>query len=261
MAERHSKTTFTGEELRRIIALVRELEAANSSKQKNIRAKIRTIGLYWSEVAPGLAYTVGNLQRLFEDGTLRLSDAQESAVRLSASEQVSKHKSAQASPQISVPASDEIAQYKEAGFEGFYTVSQLRGTTSLLPEEAGVYVVIRDSTTAPQFLEKGTGGFHKGKDPNVPISELVIKYVADSKTVYIGKATSLLSRICQLLRFGAGAASGHWGGRYLWQLADADDLIVAWKTTPGIDPRTVEAQMILDFISLHGKRPFANLKD
>lgn len=66
MTERHSKTIFSAEELRCIIALVRELETATASKQKGIRAKIRKIGLYWSEVASGADYTVANLQRLFE---------------------------------------------------------------------------------------------------------------------------------------------------------------------------------------------------
>lgn len=72
MTARYSKTIFSAEELRRILELVRELEMASSSKQKDIRAKIRRIGLYWSEVAPGVAYTVANLQKLFEVGTLRV---------------------------------------------------------------------------------------------------------------------------------------------------------------------------------------------
>lgn len=73
MTERHSKTIFSAEELRCIIALVRELETATASKQKGIRAKIRKIGLYWSEVASGADYTVANLQRLFENGILSIS--------------------------------------------------------------------------------------------------------------------------------------------------------------------------------------------
>ena len=71
MAERNSKTTFTGEELKHIIALVRELESADGSKQKGIRAKLRKIGLYWSEVASGMAYTIANLQNLFNNGTIK----------------------------------------------------------------------------------------------------------------------------------------------------------------------------------------------
>lgn len=74
MATRNSKKSFTGEELTRIISLVRQLEIADSSKQKGIRNKLRNIGLYWSEVAPGMSYTVENLRLLFENGTLILHE-------------------------------------------------------------------------------------------------------------------------------------------------------------------------------------------
>lgn len=74
MAARNSKKSFTGDELTRIISLVRQLEIADSSKQKGIRNKLRNIGLYWSEVAPGMSYTVENLRLLFENGTLKLHE-------------------------------------------------------------------------------------------------------------------------------------------------------------------------------------------
>ncbi len=154
----------------------------------------------------------------------------------------------------------EVENYRKDAFTGFIPVSELLGNTKAMPEGSGVYIVVRESDKTPVFLAEGTGGFFKGKNPNVSIEELKVNYVADSKVVYIGKATSLRKRVGQLLRFGAGSAVGHWGGRYLWQLADANELIIAWKTTPGIDPRTIEAQMIIDFIGLHGKMPFANLK-
>ncbi len=153
----------------------------------------------------------------------------------------------------------EIAKYKEDGFVGFVPVSMLRGNTAIIPKEGGVYVVIRNSDSAPQFLETGTGGFHKGENPNVPIATLIENYVEDSHTVYIGMSIHLRTRIKELLRFGAGKG-GHKGGKYLWQLADSGNLLVAWKTTPGCDPRAIETQMIRDFAAVHGKRPFANLK-
>lgn len=46
MTERNSKTVFTGEELRKIISLVSELENSERNKQKGIRQRIRNIGLY-----------------------------------------------------------------------------------------------------------------------------------------------------------------------------------------------------------------------
>lgn len=261
MAERNSKTIFSEDELKRIISLVRELEAADGSKQKGIRAKIRRIGLYWSEVAPGMNYTVANLQRLFENGTLKLTDSEEVDVETSTPKSVVEQQPPKPLRQIKISTDKEISQYMAEGFDGFIQLAELRDCMFLLQEEVGVYVVLRSSKTEPQFLEKGTGGFFKGKNPNVSIAELTENYVYDTKTLYIGKATNLRKRVGQLLRFGQGATVGHWGGRYLWQLADSANLMIAWKPTPDCDPRIVEAGMIQDFISLHGKRPFANLKD
>lgn len=153
----------------------------------------------------------------------------------------------------------EIENYRKDGFTGFVPVSKLRSTASLLSDSGGVYIVVRDSDNSPEFLATGTGGFFKGKNPNVGLEELESNYVAGSKVVYIGKATSLKKRVGQLLRFGAGSAVGHWGGRYLWQLADSDNLLIAWKTTPSTDPRAEEIKMLEEFVSRHGKLPFANL--
>lgn len=153
----------------------------------------------------------------------------------------------------------EIENYRKNGFTGFIPVSELRGNTKVMPECSGVYIVIRESDNEPEFLAEGTGGFFKGKNPNVSIDELKANYVAYSKILYIGKATSLKKRVGQLLRFGAGSAIGHWGGRYLWQLADSDNLLIAWKPTPTIDPRAEEVKMLKEYTSFHGRLPFANL--
>ncbi|MCM1311877.1 MAG: hypothetical protein NC252_03125 [Roseburia sp.] len=154
---------------------------------------------------------------------------------------------------------EEVAKYKEDGFSGFIKVSDLRISSNIIPQSGGVYVVLRVSDDKPQFLEMGTGGHFKGKDPNVSIAELESNVIEGSSTMYIGKATSLRKRLGQLLRFGVGANIGHWGGRYLWQLADADDLLIAWKETPKTDPRTVEASMLSNYVNQYGRLPFANL--
>ncbi|MBR5061446.1 MAG: hypothetical protein IKX24_04800 [Prevotella sp.] len=154
------------------------------------------------------------------------------------------------------------------GFEGFKTMGELMdGARTWIPAQKGVYVVLRESGSEPQFLTEGTGGFFKCQNPNVPVSELKDNWVDGASIVYIGKAggigssSTLQKRLGQYLRFGQGANIGHWGGRYIWQLADSRDLVVCWKTLVEEEPRDVEHQMIAEFKATHGKRPFANLMD
>ena len=155
------------------------------------------------------------------------------------------------------------------GFEGFKTMGELMGSAkTLIPAQMGVYVVLRESEAAPQFLSEGTGGFFKGRNPNVSPAELNSNWVEGTQVVYICMAggsessATLQKRLSQYLRFGQGANVGHWGGRHIWQLADSRDLVVCWKVLANEDPRDVERKMIAEFKALHaGKRPFANLKD
>ena len=154
----------------------------------------------------------------------------------------------------------EIEKLQKAGFTGFIDIKTLKETYSQLPREKGVYVVVRMSGSDPVFLEKGTGGFFKGKNPNVSINKLQDNWIVDSQIMYIGQTTaSLQSRISQYLRFGSGMAVGHYGGRYIWQLKDSDNLVFAWKILPSNDPRAYERTMLEDFLSEHGALPFANL--
>lgn len=261
MGERDSKTTFTVDEMKRIITLVTELEKADSSKQKGIRGKIRKIGLYWSEVAPGMPYTVSNLKRLVENGTLRISDSGKTMATPIESSNKKESLIVNTDDSCCVGNDNEISKYMNEGFEGFIPVKDLRHNTITIPNTGGVYVLLRMSESSPHFLETGSAGFFKGKDPNVSIEELAANYINDSKIVYIGKATSLRKRLGQLLHFGAGSAVGHWGGRYLWQLADAEDLLVAWKVITSESPRDVESRMLIDFKNRYGKLPFANLSN
>ena len=63
----------------------------------------------------------------------------------------------------------------------------------------------------------------------------------------------------QYFRFGNKEAVGHWGGRYIWQLSNPEELIVCWKATSNKDPRYVEKELIAEFVKQFNKRPFANL--
>lgn len=150
-------------------------------------------------------------------------------------------------------------------FEGFVPLRELRPSKELIPAVRGVYVLLRSATRAPMFREVGTGGFFKGKDPNVPLEVLRQNWVEASPVVYIGKAgdpgqaATLRSRLWQYLRFGTGANVGHWGGRYIWQLEDAEDLLACWLPLPDGSPSELESSLIDTFRQEYGIRPFANL--
>ncbi|MFH1119394.1 MAG: hypothetical protein V1775_06185 [Bacteroidota bacterium] len=160
---------------------------------------------------------------------------------------------------------NNLEEIREAGFTGFKKISELYRDDSVLPAIKGVYLVLYLEKRFPEFLSIGTGGFFKGKDPNVSLTFLENNWVKDTIVVYIGKAgkegssATLKSRLKQYLGFGKGGNVGHYGGRLIWQLKNSHDLVVCWKTLPKEDPRSVESSLIRDFYSKFSQRPFANL--
>jgi hypothetical protein len=155
---------------------------------------------------------------------------------------------------------NDIDDIKKAGFAGFKKMSDLFIDTSMLPDCNGVYLVLNIDNKAGDFLTVGSGGHFKGKNPNVSLTKLNSNWVENTKVVYIGKATSLRSRLRQFLSFGQGKNIGHYGGRLIWQLRYSKTLVVCWKSL-ATDPREFEAGLIRQFKSIFGCRPFANLKD
>ncbi|MBN8622857.1 MAG: GIY-YIG nuclease family protein [Flavobacteriales bacterium] len=143
------------------------------------------------------------------------------------------------------------------GFTGFKTIAELMVNKNLIPKENGVYLILCLEKEC-KFLEIGTGGFFKGKDPNVNLETLEQNWVNASNIVYIGKATDLQKRLNQYFNFGNGKNVGHYGGRLIWQLENSKNLQVCWKVTSE-DPRIIEAELIQKFSTKFGKRPFANL--
>jgi hypothetical protein len=158
-----------------------------------------------------------------------------------------------------------MEEIKKSGFLGFVSKAELFEDCTAIPKEKGVYLILYPSLKEPTFLEVGCGGFFKGKNPNVSIAELKLNWVANSQVIYIGKAgasdssATLHSRLKQYFAFGQGKAVGHYGGRYIWQLQNATELIVCWKCLPNDEARNVESQLITEFVQTFGKRPFANL--
>ncbi len=160
---------------------------------------------------------------------------------------------------------DSIAGAQQAGFSGFMSVKALREERlESVPAMPGVYVIIWPHESTPTFLGRSTAGPFKDRDPSLLVDEIVAAWVARSAVLYIGKAggpgtrATLRSRLSAYLRHGQGRRASHWGGRAIWQLSDADALVVAWRVVDNADPRVVEREMLQSFVARHRKRPFAN---
>ncbi|MCX9193291.1 hypothetical protein C3Y87_18160 [Carbonactinospora thermoautotrophica] len=158
---------------------------------------------------------------------------------------------------------------EDQGFRGFIPFSALPdGDVPALP---GVYVVFRpvdpdDPKALPDFLPTSPAGRFKRRDPSESVEKLQREWVAGAEVLYIGKADAgeggrrgLKKRLDEYRRFGAGEPVGHWGGRYIWQLADAEQLLVAWRPVLDENPEDVEERLLKDFKRLYGALPFANL--
>jgi hypothetical protein len=152
----------------------------------------------------------------------------------------------------------------EGHFVGFLPFGKL--DLSDVPALPGVYAVLRRSDALPSFVETSPAGHFKGKDPSVAPAALAKKWLNGPHVLYIGKATrttagprGLQKRLDDLRRFGAGEPVNHPGGRFIWQLSDAADLVVAWNATANSeDASTLEARMLQDFTDWYGRLPFGN---
>jgi hypothetical protein len=161
---------------------------------------------------------------------------------------------------------NSIDEIKENGFQGFKTVKELWTNKKEIPQKTGVYLVIDPNFKKTEFTNPGVGGFFKGKDPNVPIAELKFNQVSNSQIIYIGKAggsnvkATLRTRLSQYLSFGQTKNAGHYGGRYIWQIKEPQNLIFCWKEIQDEEPVQVERSLINHFKDQFGKIPYANLK-
>lgn len=145
---------------------------------------------------------------------------------------------------------------RASGFSGFQPLLEL--DIQAVPTEGGVYVVLADPTEHPHFIPVIVGGHFKQRDPTVAESVLRSNWVNDCPVAYVGKATSLRSRLRQYREFGRGRPVGHWGGRLIWQLESHAELLVCWRTTSE-EPRRVEELMLAAIKDRYGRLPFANL--
>jgi hypothetical protein len=159
-----------------------------------------------------------------------------------------------------------IEAVKESGFEGFVTISELKQSQcARVPKECGVYMALRPDMSPPEFLRTSTGGHFHGNDPTVTVSKLENKWIENAAVLYIGETgrshdRTLKTRIGEFMEFGHGAAIGHWGGRYIWQLKNSGDLLICWKRTGKEAPKAVEDGLLRRFEAIYQRLPFANLR-
>lgn len=161
-----------------------------------------------------------------------------------------------------VPDRFDRSALDAAGYIGWRTWADLRANDlSEVPRQPGCYVVLRPSASDVQFLAVSAAGRFKAKDPSVAFERLTSEWTPGASVVYIGKANELRSRLKTYARFGAGEPVAHWGGRLIWQLADADELLVAWRVVAEqADARNLERRLLERFAHTHdGRRPLANL--
>lgn len=147
-----------------------------------------------------------------------------------------------------------------------------RAIANNIPDIKGVYVVISATLPEESYLKVGSGGFFKGKNPNVSEEFMLRNWVNNTHILYIGKAgganangtissSTLKERISAYLKFGQGDNVGHWGGRLIWQLQYCRNLFIYWRTcTDDENPVELEKRMICEFEENYGKMPFANLR-
>ncbi len=161
-----------------------------------------------------------------------------------------------------LPASiDEIAL---DGFSEPVSIGALRETRcSAVPQDSGIYLILRSSDCVPEFLPTSTGGRFKKKDPTCLLEFVRENWVPGAHVVYVGKAAGrkgLSRRLYDLVAFGYGEAVGHWGGRLLWHLPERENLLVRWRTCAEEEADAAETKAIGSFKTLYGMRPYANLR-
>ncbi|MBT2533699.1 hypothetical protein J7E83_16515 [Arthrobacter sp. ISL-48] len=153
---------------------------------------------------------------------------------------------------------------KDDGFAGFRAFGSLE--IMRIPQGTGIFAVLRPEGFEPLFLKKSIAGTFKKKDPSLPEQALDAEWVDGADILYMGKAgpgskgnRGLRRQIKEFLDFGKGKPPGHWDGRLVWQLANSEALVIAWKELPAAELVTSEARYHAEFVETYGRLPFANL--
>ncbi len=91
---------------------------------------------------------------------------------------------------------------------------------------AGLVVSEKGSPDTKLSPPSESGWTFRG-DPSVPRDALDANWVPEAKVVYIGKAKHgrLRERLSEFVSFGRGGKHRHWGGRLIWQLDLAEEVL------------------------------------
>ena len=270
------KREFTESEIDRLRELIRKRVHATREQQKRIRDAMRRIGFYGQADWGIQDCQLADLDGLIRSGQITVTGAtvhrQAGGATKSGGRGQEANEVAQTdegAEELGCPDLDfkSIDNLRHNGFSGFVSVAALRQDLTQIPDIRGVYMVVRQIGNRPQFRTTESGGHYKGTDPNVPIEKLRRNWVEETCVLYIGKAgdehsqATLRSRLRQYLQFEAGKSRSHKGGRYIWQLEDAEDLLFCWKPLPSGNPQKEETALLAAFKGQYeGRLPFANLK-
>jgi hypothetical protein len=151
-----------------------------------------------------------------------------------------------------LPATWDELGLAGVGFRGFKLFSTV--TPDDLPVAHGLYVILRPAIDQAVILPTS-----RRRLKPYAVEDLLDRWVAGAPVVYIGSTiakTGLQGRIGAFRR----QATNHSGGRSIWQLRDADELVCAWVETPNHKADRVEDDYHDAFVKRYAKLPFANRK-
>lgn len=141
-----------------------------------------------------------------------------------------------------------------------WTLKELYQTScSQIPNEPGVYFIVAPSGMQIEFhpIAENTSA------PCYEVEKLWTKYDAcqNKEVLYIGKASGkkgLRQRIRQYMKYGWKEAVNHKGGRAIWQIEGAENLLLRYEVYTDADAR--EHQLLCEFVEQNGTLPLANWK-
>lgn len=160
----------------------------------------------------------------------------------------------------------KVLNYWNFTFEGFESLEHYEKNLHEISAERGLYVIIMQEGSPIEFTEKSCAGIFGQRKPDVAIELLKEQWVSDTLILFIGqagrkmKSCTIRKKIKKLISYGRGKKEAHFQGRYIWQIRNPFNLLLAW-TVFDFDKEIPTTYELLDnFFKRHNKAPFANLQ-